>query len=277
MIERKQTFSTRRDGVVVEELGGELLVYDRETDVAHCLSEVAAVAWRSFDGGATVDHAAGQILATGLASSLDEARTLADAAVAELDEKGLLKETPGFVGEPIPRRQALRRIAGAGAGLAAAPLIVSAAVPVAAAASSKLPSNVWYCKTFGGSTYCFEINTGPNTCSEVPAGGFPPPKPPGCAKPPYKDPGCADSGNSYVSNYSACQDVTWATHGGTVYVASTINGETPAQSVSFALCGCSYYKAGSGSGTLPYSGNNGNGNGAGYLTFTCPPPTQSTC
>ena len=131
----------RRDDIVVEELAGELLVYDRRTDVAHCLSEVAAVTWRAGERGETVGQAAEQVLAAGLASSADEAQTLVDAAFSELREKELL-EPPRVKAGGMPRRQALRRIAGAGAVAFAAPMIVSAAIPSAAAASSRCIAGV---------------------------------------------------------------------------------------------------------------------------------------
>lgn len=45
---------TRRDGLVVRELSGELLVYDRDRNKAHCLNETAALIWNHCDGHTTV-------------------------------------------------------------------------------------------------------------------------------------------------------------------------------------------------------------------------------
>jgi hypothetical protein len=116
----------RTQGLIVQELGNESLVYDRDTDVAHCLTEVAARVWRGCDGAR--DLAA-------LASFADVTDDVAAAAVAELGEKGLLAGLP----EPsaneygLSRRGALGRIAKYGAGAASIPLIVSAVAGTPAA------------------------------------------------------------------------------------------------------------------------------------------------
>jgi hypothetical protein len=44
----------RREGILSEELDGELLLYDVSTNVAHALAPVAATVWRSCDGRARV-------------------------------------------------------------------------------------------------------------------------------------------------------------------------------------------------------------------------------
>ena len=147
-------FTAPRNDVVVEELIDEVLVYDRRGDVAHCLSEIAATVWRTCEGGATLDEVAEQIVARDLAGSSDEAMELADTAVAELVEKGLL-ETSGVGASRVSRRQALRRMAGVGAAAVVAPLVVSAAVPNSAAA-------VGSCAGLG--VGCFSANSVSNCC-----------------------------------------------------------------------------------------------------------------
>src|SRR5258707_12077357 len=44
----------RRNQLVRKELGGEMLVYDRNSDEAHCLNETAALVWAHCDGRTTV-------------------------------------------------------------------------------------------------------------------------------------------------------------------------------------------------------------------------------
>lgn len=44
----------RKDGLVVRELAGELLVYDRERNEAHSLNETAALIWKHCDGSSTI-------------------------------------------------------------------------------------------------------------------------------------------------------------------------------------------------------------------------------
>ena len=125
--------TARRNDIVVDEVVDELLIYDRRADVAHCLSEIAATVWRACEGGATLSEIAEQIIARDLAGSSDEATELADTAVAELIEKGLL-QTSGIGADRVSRRQALRRMVGVGAAAVVAPLVVSAAVPKSALA-----------------------------------------------------------------------------------------------------------------------------------------------
>jgi hypothetical protein len=45
----------RRTGVVVEEIDGEVLVYDLARNEAHCLQGVTALVWRYADGQLTVE------------------------------------------------------------------------------------------------------------------------------------------------------------------------------------------------------------------------------
>jgi hypothetical protein len=118
----------RTQDLIVEELGDELLVYDRRTDVAHSLNAVATAVWRGCDGATDLDA-----LAAALAPSAghEDAEALALRALDELREKGLL-ETPRATAPGLSRRQALGRIAGVGMAAVAAPLIVSAAAPTPA-------------------------------------------------------------------------------------------------------------------------------------------------
>jgi hypothetical protein len=123
------SFSVPSSGdFVVEALGDELLIYDRRKDVAHCLGSAAALVWRTCEGGASLDEIARQTVAYGMASTDEDAIELAQAAVSELEEKGLL-ESRGVGADGVSRRHALRQMAGVGAAAVVAPLVVSAAVP----------------------------------------------------------------------------------------------------------------------------------------------------
>src|SRR5688500_2189312 len=44
----------RRENLLVEEIGGEVVVYDRESDRAHSLNQTAALVWRHADGERSV-------------------------------------------------------------------------------------------------------------------------------------------------------------------------------------------------------------------------------
>jgi hypothetical protein len=119
----------RSQGLITEELDGELLVYDSEHNLAHALGADAAAVWRSCDGGTDI-----RALATRCAFSEHEVQTI----LARLEELGLL-ETSSAEHDGDTRRVALRKITIAGAGIAAIPTISSLAVPAAAQASSCFP------------------------------------------------------------------------------------------------------------------------------------------
>jgi hypothetical protein len=48
----------RRDGLVIQELDDETLIYDVERDKAHCLNQTSAMVWERCDGKTTVEQAA---------------------------------------------------------------------------------------------------------------------------------------------------------------------------------------------------------------------------
>jgi hypothetical protein len=118
--------AVRPDGVSVEDLGDEILVYDRESDTAHCLTATAATIWRACAERLTLP----ELLAN---EPIDEPTV--QRALDELREQELLAPGPLHVhrsGEGISRRQAVGRLAA----LAAGPLVISVAAPTAWAAGS---------------------------------------------------------------------------------------------------------------------------------------------
>ena len=147
----------RTAGLSINTVGGEILVYDRETDTAHCLGETAAIVWRACDG-----KLATQTLIDREGLDAETVRR----ALQELDGLGLLDGTPVRVQQPergISRRQAVGRLAAA----AVAPLVVSVAAPAAWAATSTRvkttcgPGNVCPAGTVG----C--LSCGTTTCSNT--------------------------------------------------------------------------------------------------------------
>jgi hypothetical protein len=129
MQERYRQPVARDQGLVIQELGDESLVYDRETDVAHCLGAVATRVWRACNGERDLGD-----LARFSATSED----LAAEAVDELRSKGLLVAPPASAGDStdVSRRHALKRIVGTGLAATSMPLIVSATVASAAGSTS---------------------------------------------------------------------------------------------------------------------------------------------
>jgi DNA-binding transcriptional ArsR family regulator len=141
----------RRDGVLVERLGDEVVLYDGEADVAHCLQSAAAAVWEHADGS----RSDAQIAA---ATGLGEREV--SVALDELREARLLEEpAPGQT-----RREATKRILRAGALAAAAPLIYTVAIAPAAAMASE-----GYCaENPGAQTPCYGM--GPTEAAALAAG-----------------------------------------------------------------------------------------------------------
>jgi Coenzyme PQQ synthesis protein D (PqqD) len=117
----------RSEDLLVEELGDELLVYDRDSDEAHSLDASAAAIWRACDGTNTVP---------GMAADLVLEDAVVQSTVEQLGELGLL--LPGSFETAGHSRRALLRhglVAGA-AGVAAVPVIRSIVAPSAAQAQT---------------------------------------------------------------------------------------------------------------------------------------------
>jgi hypothetical protein len=120
----------RREGLLEETVGEELLLYDQDSHTAHCLSPIAACVWRHCDGECDV---------TELAELAGASEHLVADALHELREKDLLADEPTLPESAIPgvsRREAIVRVARVGAAAVAAPLIVSATAATPAMASS---------------------------------------------------------------------------------------------------------------------------------------------
>ena len=125
----------RDDGVVVEELGDEILIYDLNTDEAHCLNPTAAVVWKHCDGNRSVASLAGLFSDDGEVAGAEE---LVWDAVEQLNGLGLFSEP--VLRPPQSRdwsrREVLVRIGGVGAAAAAVPVVTSIVAPIPEAAAS---------------------------------------------------------------------------------------------------------------------------------------------
>jgi hypothetical protein len=120
----------RRDGLLEETVGEELLLYDRDSHTAHCLSPIAAFVWRHCDG----EHDL-----TGLAQLAGVSEDLITDALHELHQKELLIAEPELMHSTIPgisRREAIGRAARYGAAATAGSMILSATAATPAMASS---------------------------------------------------------------------------------------------------------------------------------------------
>ncbi len=130
---RVLTPRAREDGLIVEELPDEVLVYDVKRHQAHCLNQTAAVVWKRCDGRSTVPEIT-KSLERELKAPVGE-----DVVWLALDrlEKNHLLDGPAAVRTGgISRRQAMKL------GLAAVvalPLVMSIVSPTAAQTASCVP------------------------------------------------------------------------------------------------------------------------------------------
>jgi hypothetical protein len=158
MINKSKQFApkARKEGLVIQQLADEVLVYDQERFKAHCLNHTAALVWKHCDGKKTASEIA-QALRHEAASPVDE--ELVWLALSQLGKSRLLTEQVMMSeGQPgISRREVMRRV-----GIAAAvalPVVTSIVAPRAAQAIN--------CKTSGQ-----PCTTGPQCCSTVCNAGF---------------------------------------------------------------------------------------------------------
>ena len=123
----------REEGLVVEELPNELLVYDLDRHKAHCLNHTAALVWKNCDGQTPVQDLA-LALRDELGTPVEE--EVVWFALDQLNRARLLREPVRRpAGRPgVKRRELIKR-----AGLAAAlsiPIVTSLLAPTAFAALS---------------------------------------------------------------------------------------------------------------------------------------------
>lgn len=163
----------RTEGLIVEDLDDEVLVYDMDRDRAHCLNSTAALVWKLCNGRRGASDIAGELQRTiqppdkknsrrGIkAQPAEGTEELVWLALDQLSRDHLLdKET--FTAARVPlisRREAIRRV-GIGAAIAI-PIVASITAPTAVQAGSCRASGS-NCGT--GSQCCSGICSS-NTCT----------------------------------------------------------------------------------------------------------------
>ncbi len=115
----------RNENLLIHEVDGELVVYDRGRKEAHRLSASAALVWKHLDGTKSVSD-----LAELVSREFDvtEGEDIVLSAIAQFEDAHLLV-TDG----EVSRRQAVRKLVAAGA---MAAMVTSIAAPTAAMAMS---------------------------------------------------------------------------------------------------------------------------------------------
>jgi hypothetical protein len=123
----------RKQGLIIDELPDEVLIYDLERDKAHCLNRTAALIWRCCDGQTAVPEIARR-LKVELDAPFNE--ELVWLALEQLEKQHLLDNAVAIPAEfsRLSRRRMIRNL-----GLAAAvavPLVTSIVAPSAVQAAT---------------------------------------------------------------------------------------------------------------------------------------------
>jgi hypothetical protein len=155
----------RADGLLTEQVGDEVVVYDTESKDVHCLSPLAAAVFEHCDGRS--DPAA---IAESVGVRLGRPVTKGEVseAIAQLEERSLLERPPLLLHqEGVSRRDLAKKTARVGAAVASVPLITSIVAPTAAMAATQIPSGCGGCGQNSDcvSNHCCQNNAG-KQCNE---------------------------------------------------------------------------------------------------------------
>ena len=149
----------RKKNLVVKEAGGEVLIYDLDTDKAHCLNQMAALVWKYADGK-TDTAAIAHHLTKELNSTVNE--NVVWYALSQLSKDNLLEVqiTPPAMLSGMNRRDVIRALGVAA--VVAVPVVTSIVAPTPAQAATCIP-------TGGGCTAssqcCSGLCQGGTTCA----------------------------------------------------------------------------------------------------------------
>ena len=126
----------RKSGLVVQEVPDEVLVYDLESNKAHCLNRSAAMVWKSCDGTNSVSEIAKLVEAQAGDKVTEDFVWL---AIDQLNENNLLETQVAVNLNGQSRREALRKIGLAS--MVAVPVIASLVAPQSALAAVSCSCN----------------------------------------------------------------------------------------------------------------------------------------
>jgi hypothetical protein len=157
----------RKEGLVIQEMPDELLVYDMESNKAHCLNSTATAVWKACDGQNDISDIAGMINKTDKLIGEE----LVWLAIKQLNESNLLEQKISSKFEGISRREVIKKV-----GLTAAislPIISALSFPSATLASTCNASDL-------GGTCTIAVGTPPilGNCCNI--GGVPTCQIPAC-------------------------------------------------------------------------------------------------
>ncbi len=175
MRQQKKPPVARDEGLLVEQVGDETVVFDADTKEAHCLSALAAVIFAHCDGKTTVADLA-RLASERMNEPVETAQVMD--ALAQLEERDLMEpRAPSKIG--VSRRTMLQRSAALGGAVAASPLITSVIAPTSAAAVTPgcgvFPTTVLCCPCgrtgVGNKQDCCQFASGTLQCVCVKAEG----------------------------------------------------------------------------------------------------------
>ena len=137
MSEHLKNPTARRENLLIEEVAGELLIYDVTKNRAHCLNESAATIWRHCDGTRSVDELAQHLFPT---LDTSDSRRIVSLGIERLHRRKLLENLPTPAVD-LSKRDLLKKVAvlATAAGIVA-PLISSVMAPTSAYAMSCVPA-----------------------------------------------------------------------------------------------------------------------------------------
>jgi hypothetical protein len=146
----------RKEGLLIEALDKELLIYDAREHRAHCLNQTAAMVWRLCDG-----HRSESEIALRLGRELQqEIRDEVVCLAVDQLRKSNLVENDTHPHEKLTRRKVVARLGFAA--LAAVPVVTTLLAPTALANTSCIPTGQ-PCRTEDGIDCCNKAG-----CSSAP-------------------------------------------------------------------------------------------------------------
>jgi hypothetical protein len=138
--------TARREGLVIQELNDEVLIYDLNTNKAHCLNKTAGTVWKYCDGSNSVSDIAA-LLKKEFKAEVNE--DLVWLALDQLKKENLMAKSVELKNkfDGMSRREVIRKV-GIGA-MIALPIVSSLVAPPAASAASPSACTASTCSCTG--------------------------------------------------------------------------------------------------------------------------------
>ena len=163
-----QKHTARKEGLVIQEMPDEVLVFDLETNKAHCLNETAAFVWKACDGKNSVADIT-KLFGNKSGTSVPE--DLVWLALDQLKKENLIENKDEIVVNynGMSRREVIRKVGLAS--VVALPLISSLVAPTAVSAQTcpaQTATNIPVGCPCPNSLHCASGNCVSGTCAAAP-------------------------------------------------------------------------------------------------------------